>query len=281
MSEQSKVDKMNLQKKPNGEFRLKKNDSKDFIMTAIIIGMILVTIFFVFVVIDYKWDIFSWTFVGDLLKEMIRIDLVPNDLKLEIISRVYNTVLLGFMTTILGVVIALPFGLLAARNITNQTVSRITKGIFAVIRAIPTIVWVLMFVAGYGLTSTTAIIGMTFHTVSFFVKSFSESFEEVDPGSIEALKATGASKLQIITGAILPDSYTKLISWIATRTEISFAVAVVIGPAVGVPDTIGSVIRVFRTKGNYNAMLFAVLCVFLVALLFEILASRIKRKALL
>lgn len=73
---------------------------------------------------------------------------------------------------------------------------------------------------------------------------------------------------------------TKMISWFATRTEISFAHAVVIGPAVGVPNTIGSVIKVFTRTGNFNAMFFAVLCVFLLALIFEIILNKIRQRAI-
>ena len=168
-------------------------------------------------------------------------------------------------------------GLLAANNISSNKISTFVNAIVSFLRAVPTIVWVLIFVAGYGLSATTAIVGITFHTIAFFVKSFSESFEEVDPGAIEALKASGASMPQIIFGAIVPSAYTKLISWIAMRTEINFAVAVVIGPAVGVPGTIGTAINVYSGHANYSAMGFGVMCVFLIALAFELIITRIKQ----
>ena len=61
------------------------------------------------------------------------------------------------------------------------------------IRAVPTIIWVLIFISGFGLTATTAIVGMSFHSVAYFIKSYSEAFEEVDPGAMEAMKASGGS----------------------------------------------------------------------------------------
>ena len=62
-------------------------------------------------------------------------------------------------------------------------------------RAVPTILWVLIFTVAIGLGPETAVTGLLFHSVAYLVKAYSESFEEVDPGVIEALRASGASWL--------------------------------------------------------------------------------------
>jgi phosphonate transport system permease protein len=104
-----------------------------------------------------------------------------------------NTLGLAFLTTLVDAVIALFLGLIAAQKLTNKTISSAIKGFLALIRAIPTILWVLIFAVAAGLGSTAAVIGMSFHTISYLVKAYSESFEEIDPGVIEALRSSGAN----------------------------------------------------------------------------------------
>lgn len=274
---QLNVGEIKIKKTKLGRYKLKKRDSKDKLVMVVIAAMFFSLIYYLGFEVDYKWDMFSPHIAKKIVMDFFRFDLVPADEKLGMLSRLTNTVLLGLLTTLLGAAVSFPLGLLAANNISSNKISTFVNAIVSFLRAVPTIVWVLIFVAGYGLSATTAIVGITFHTIAFFVKSFSESFEEVDPGAIEALKASGASMPQIIFGAIVPSAYTKLISWIAMRTEINFAVAVVIGPAVGVPGTIGTAINVYSGHANYSAMGFGVMCVFLIALAFELIITRIKQ----
>ncbi len=273
--------KKELHRSNFGRYKLKKRNSNDYIILCVIFGMILSMIYYLGFIVEYKWDMFSPHIAQKIIFDIFRFDLVPSDEKFMMISRLINTIILGAMTTVIGAVIAFPLGLIAANNITNNTVSGIMKAAVSFFRAVPTIIWVLIFVAGYGLSSATAIVGMTFHTVAFFVKSYSESFEEVDSGVIEALRASGASTVQIIFSAIVPSVYTRLVSWIAMRTEINFAVAVVIGPAVGVPGTIGTAINAYSKQAKYSQMGYGVIIVFLVALIFELAITKFKQRKII
>lgn len=143
------------------------------------------------------------------------------------------TLALAFLTTLLGAVVSFFLGLLAARNLSSRWVSDIVKGFVSVVRAVPTVLWVLIFAIGAGLGSVAAVIGMSFHTVGQLIKNYSESFEEIDPGVIEALRASGASWIQIVFQAVLPSTISYLLSWTFIRFEINFEVAVAMGAAAG------------------------------------------------
>jgi len=140
---------------------------------------------------------------------------------------------LGALATIFGAIIALFGALLCARNIANPKVATVVKSFVAFVRAVPTILWVLIFTVSAGLGSVAAVVGLTFHSASYLIKAFSESIEEMDGGSIEALKASGASYWQIVFQAILPASVTYMIAWTFLRFEINFANAVAVGAAAG------------------------------------------------
>jgi len=151
----------------------------------------------------------------------------------EALKQVVITLGLAFLTTLFGGVIALILGLLAARNLSSPAVSLLIRSVVAFIRAVPTVLWVLIFAVAAGLGSVAAVIGMTFHSVSYLVKAYSESFEEMEGGVIEAMKASGANWWQIVFQAVLPSSISYLISWTFMRFEINFAVAVAMGAAAG------------------------------------------------
>ena len=143
------------------------------------------------------------------------------------------TLALGLLTTVIGAIPALVLGLLAARNLGPAWLSWILRGFVAFVRAVPTVLWVLIFAVGAGLGSVAAVVGMTFHSFGYLLKAFSESFEELDEGTLEALKATGASWLSIVTQAVIPSSLAAITSWTFLRFEINFTTAVAMGAAAG------------------------------------------------
>lgn len=152
---------------------------------------------------------------------------------LEVFNSLLITIALAILTTLIGSFIALFLSFFAAKNLSNERTSKIIKIIVSFIRAIPTILWVLVFsvVANIGVES--AIIGMSFHSIAYLIKAYSESIEEINTGTIDALKATGASWWQIIFQAVLPSTITSILSWTFVRFEINFTNAVAVGAASG------------------------------------------------
>lgn len=184
---------------------------------------------------------------------------------------------LGFLTTLIGAVAALVLGLLASRNLSSQRVSTIIKGFVAFIRAVPTVLWVLIFAIGAGLGSVAAIIGMSFHSIAYLIKAYSESFEEIDVGVIEALKASGANWLQIVFQAVLPSSMGYLVSWTFVRFEINFTTAVAMGAAAGAGG-IGYNLWMASYYINISEMGYITYMILAVAIAMEIGATRLKKR---
>ncbi|MCM3714390.1 PhnE/PtxC family ABC transporter permease [Halalkalibacter oceani] len=194
------------------------------------------------------------------------------------VHQVFITLGLAFLTTLFGAIIAVFLGLLAAENLTSKRVSAVIKGLVAFIRAVPTVLWVLIFAVAAGLGSVAAVIGMTFHSVGYLVKAYSESFEELDKGVVEALQASGAGFWQIIFQAVIPSSLTYMISWTFLRFEINFAVAVAMGAAAGAG---GIGFDMFMASNFYldireiGTITYFIL---IIAVMLEIVATQFKKK---
>lgn len=185
---------------------------------------------------------------------------------------------LAFLATIIGAVIAFFLSLMAATNLAPIWVSRIVRIFVAIIRAIPTVLWVLIFAIAAGLGSEAAILGMLFHSIAYLVKAFSEAFEEVDRGIFEALKSTGANWWHIVKSGVLPSTFTYLLSWVFLRFEINFGVAVAMGAAAGAG---GIGFDLFMASSFYfdiREVGFITYAILIIAILLEVISTRLKNR---
>jgi len=197
---------------------------------------------------------------------------------LEIFNSLLVTIALAILTTLIGSFIALFLSFFAAKNLSNERTSKIIKIIVSFIRAIPTILWVLVFsvVANIGVES--AIIGMSFHSIAYLVKAYSESIEEIDTGTIDALKATGASWWQIIFQAVLPSTITSILSWTFVRFEINFTNAVAVGAASGAGGIGYDMFMSGTMYFDIREIGVFVYLIFIVALILEFISYFLKNK---
>lgn len=262
----------------------KKIKVKTLTKSSVVIKSTLIILAFLtvyaFISFDYKQLDMGEAFFSTLgnLKAMFLEPRLEHFTFTHALYQVFVTLGLAFLTTLFGAIIAVFLGLLAAENLTNKRVSSVIKGSVAFIRAVPTVLWVLIFAVAAGLGSVAAVIGMTFHSVSYLVKAYSESFEELDNGVIEALQASGANWWQIIFQAVIPSSLTYMLSWTFLRFEINFAVAIAMGAAAGAG---GIGFDMFMASSFYldireiGAITYFVLAI---AILLEMVAIRFKKK---
>ena len=199
---------------------------------------------------------------------------------LEVFNSLLITIALAILTTLIGSFIALFLSFFAAKNLSNERTSKIIKIIVSFIRAIPTILWVLVFsvVANIGVES--AIIGMSFHSIAYLIKAYSESIEEINTGTIDALKATGASWWQIIFQAVLPSTITSILSWTFVRFEINFTNAVAVGAASGAGGIGYDMFMSGTMYFDIREIGVFVYLIFIVALILEFISYFLKNKYL-
>lgn len=130
-----------------------------------------------------------------------------------LIGRGLETVAMAVVGTSLGMLIAAPCCILAARNITpNQSVYTAVRWFLNVLRGIDSFVFALLFVAAVGLGPFAGVLGVGLHSAGTIAKLWSETIEAVEPGPLEAVALTGANRLKVIFYALLPDVLPSLTS---------------------------------------------------------------------
>ncbi len=218
----------------------------------------------------------------DFVENMKRIFLEPRLSERYTYPEVFRSLLitlaLATSTTIFGGIVALFLSFYASENLSNRGVVKVVRIIISFIRSVPTILWVMIFSVVASMGVEAAVIGMSFHSVAYLVKAYSESIEEMDKGIIEALKASGASKWQIIFQGVLPSTVTSFLSWTFVRFEINFTNAVVVGAASGAG---GIGFEMYETGTMYHDLRGVGLFVYMIlvtAIILEVISYTLRTK---
>jgi phosphonate transport system permease protein len=188
-----------------------------------------------------------------------------------------ETVAVAALALIYSLALGLVLGALAAENISPwKPLSPIIKSFLAFIRAVPTAVWVLLVLASMGFGMASGIMGLGFHATAFFGMVFAQLFEEVPDETIEAVQASGANRVQVFFGAVLPSSLSGIIAWTSLRFETNYQEAAILG-MVGAGG-VGYTIMAAMNSYKFGRAGLAVLIVFVFALGIELLSTYIKQR---
>ncbi len=150
-----------------------------------------------------------------------------------------ETIAMGLMATIFSTILAIPVSFLAAHNIMARVpggtaIYYVTRTILNVVRAIDTIVWGLIVIVWVGLGHLCrCVLALTIHSIAALGKLFSEEIEHIDPGPVEAVTATGATLIQSIRFAVIPQIIPSFLSYALLRWDINMRSATVIGFVAG------------------------------------------------
>lgn len=169
----------------------------------------------------------GWPFFTRFLR-----GLVPPDLTVlpDLITPLIQTVQMSIFGTSLAVILAFPFGLLAATNISpHPWISQGTRVLLNVNRSIPDLVIALMFVAAVGLGPFAGTMALAIGSIGFMGKMFAESIEQINPRQVEAVRATGANRFQVILFGVVPQALPLMISYTLYLWEVNVRSATILG----------------------------------------------------
>jgi phosphonate transport system permease protein len=141
-----------------------------------------------------------------------------------------ESIQMAWIGTIIGAVISLPLGFLGARNISSGPVSGVIRQVLNAIRAFPEIILAIAIfipIAGLGAVAGTLAIGV--HSAGTLGKLTAEAIEGIDPGPVEAARATGGRGLQVQRWGVLPQVLPELVGFWLYRFEINIRAGAVLG----------------------------------------------------
>jgi len=143
-----------------------------------------------------------------VLEEMVEVE--PKYIPTAIWA-MFETIQMAFIGTVIGIAIALPLSMLAARNLNSKFVYAPIRAILAAIRTFPSILWALLFVIMVGSGAYAGILAIVMYTIGFIAKLQYEAIETIDSEPMDAVGSIGVSKVQLITYVVIPESASHLL----------------------------------------------------------------------
>lgn len=162
-----------------------------------------------------------------------------------------QTLQIAVVGTTVAAVLALPLGFLSARNVVARPIFYPARALLNMFRSIDTMVYALFFVAAVGLGPFPGVLAVVTYTTMTLAKLYSETIEGIEPGPVEAIAATGASRLQVLRFGILPQVLPLFASYVLYRLETNIRAATILG-FVGAGG-IGFYVQTYLRMINYPA----------------------------
>ncbi len=178
---------------------------------------------------------------------------------------------------VLGLIFSLPIAILAAEGLSPHPVVRhIARGVIALFRTVPDLVWALIFVITVGLGSPAGILTIMIDTIGFAGRFFASAMEETDKGPREALTAIGARPSGIVFSAVLPDATPSFIATSLFCVEKAVRASVVLG-LVGAGG-IGVELKVAFDLFEYDVAATIIILIFLLVIGVEQIGAWLRRR---
>jgi phosphonate transport system permease protein len=217
---------------------------------------------------------------GQLILDFLSIDLSSKVFQ-TVFQQMLVTIFQAMLATTLGAIVALPFSFLAAKNLTGRSLLSIwiyylARGLLNILRSIEALLYVVIFVFWVGIGPFAGMLALAVTSFALIGKLFSEAIENIDPGPIEAITATGADRLQMIVYAILPQIVPPFVSYLIYQWDINIRMATIIGFAGG--GGIGLTLTTFFGSLQYHKAGTVVAFIVIVVALMDFASAKLRQE---
>lgn len=199
----------------------------------------------------------------------------------DVVDAMVVTIFMALLATTIGTIFAIPLGFMAASNITRH--GPIGTGIYYIVRSFLNLIrsyeplvmaTIFALIVGYG-TPFAGILALVFVTTASLGKMFSKSVESIDTGPIEAIRATGASWMQVIFYAVIPQIIPDFLSFTIYHWDINVRISTIIGFVGG--GGIGYYLSQRINSLEYSQAGTALYAIIIVVWILDFLSARIRK----
>lgn len=148
--------------------------------------------------------------------------------------KVVETIYIAFIATVIAVPIAFVLSFLMARNIMGGSpegfaVYAVLRTVFNVSRSIEPVLWAIIFSIWASFGPFAGMLALLVHSIASLAKQYSEIVEGIEDGPVEGIEATGASRLQVVWFAVVPQVVLPYISYTVYRWDTNVRMATILG----------------------------------------------------
>ncbi len=147
----------------------------------------------------------------------------------DIYEGILESIVMTVAASVVGIIVSIPIGLGAARNIAPLPVYLVCRSVVAISRALQEIIVAILLVAIFGFGPLAGFLTLSFATIGFLSKLLAEDIESMDKVQAEAIRSTGARWLQWINYGVQPQFMPRLIGLSMYRIDINFRESAILG----------------------------------------------------
>ncbi len=207
--------------------------------------------------------------------------LKPSKTLLLVLEKVVETIFLALMGTTFAILIAVPLSFLGAKNLmaknpAGTAIYYVVRMFFNIMRSIEPLILAIVFTVWVGLGPFAGVMALGLHSIASLGKLYSEQIESIDPGPIEAITATGASALQVVRYAVVPQIVPPFIAFTIYRWDINVRMSTVIGFVGG--GGIGFILQQYINLLQYRQAATAVWAITIVVAAMDYFSAWVREK---
>ncbi|GAA3850711.1 phosphonate ABC transporter, permease protein PhnE [Saccharothrix violaceirubra] len=222
----------------------------------------------------------GWEGMADFLGEAI-----PPDLSWKVLGPSLSGALVTLWIGLLGTALSIPLSLLPALAAAKGTapsawVYQASRAVLSFLRAVPDVVFALIFVTAVGLGPFPGVLALVCHNVGVMGKLWAEALEDADPGPPQALRSAGAGRIQVAVHALFPSVLPQLAGLLMYRFDVNVRSSLVLGlvGAGGIGFLINQSIKLFKFDEMLTHILVVVVLVVAVDRLSATVRARLSRE---
>jgi phosphonate transport system permease protein len=218
----------------------------------------------------------GWRGMVEFLGEAIPPDL-SNSTVDQGLKACLETLAIGLLGTTLSVPFSLLLALLGARTTSRSPlIYQAARFVLSLFRAVPDIVFALIFVTAVGLGPFAGVLALICHNTGVMGKLWSEAMEEIDHGPVEALRTAGASSAQIASHAVMPAVVPQFVGLLLYRFDVNVRSSLVLGlvGAGGIGFLINQSIQLFR----FDEMMTYIVMILVLIVAVDLLSGKIRHR---
>lgn len=190
------------------------------------------------------------------------------------------TIYMALMATIFGVLAAVPLSFVAARNLSQGIVGRavytVVRVALSIARSIDAIIWAIIFLVWVRVGAFPGVLALFVQSLSNLTKLYSERLESIDPGPVEAIRAAGGNRLQVVIFGIIPQIVNPYLSFTLYQWDINVRFATVIGIVGG--GGIGQSLYQYMKVSDYRSAGMMMLLIMLTVWAIDYMSSRLRAR---
>lgn len=195
----------------------------------------------------------------------------------QILYQLLITFQMALVGCVLGLILSFPIAVLAAEGLSPHPAVKVAaRGLIALFRTVPDLVWALLFVIAVGLGPAAGVMAIMVDKIGFAGRFFAEAMEEADKGPQEALSAIGATRTGLIFSAIVPQTLPSLVATSLFSLEKAVRGSVILG-LVGAGG-IGVELKVAFDLFAYDTAATIIIAIFLLVVLVEQISNWLRHR---